>query len=163
MKSNTIIIGSFACVISLLFVSGCKKKDNTNESLYKEAKDAGLTFYKDKDTIYSPAGGSPHGNFKLKMNSIAKSKVNSSGVLPPGETFPNSALIVKEVYKNGALEMYAVIKKQSSSEFVASGWMWAEYAPDGKVLTDVAKKGEGCVSCHSGGTNRDLVRSFDLH
>jgi hypothetical protein len=149
-------------ILILVIFSTCKKK-KTNTDLFEESKGSGLSFYKGKDTIYSPAGDSPHGKFKLKFNSIAQSKLDASGKLPAGATFDNGALIVKEVYENSTLTLYAVMKKDAKSKFSANGWLWAEYAPDGSVKYDVSKQGEACTSCHSATTNRDHTRSFDLH
>ena len=149
-------------ILFFIVISSCKKEKHTNEDLYEESKASGLTFYKNKDSILSPAGGSPHGTFKLKFNSAATVAFDSNGKLPAGGTFPNGSLIVKEVYSGGQIILYAVMKK-SDSEFAANGWLWAEYKPDGGTEYSVSKKGGACTSCHSGSTNRDLVRTFDLH
>lgn len=150
-------------IVSLAFSDVSCKKKKTNTSLYDESKGAELSFYKGKDTIYSAAGGSPHGNFKLKFNATAFSKLDASGKLPSGTSFDNGSLIVKEVYTGNTLTLYAVMKKDSKSKFSSKDWVWAEFEPDGKVYYNVSKKGEGCVSCHSTSTNRDYTRSFDLH
>jgi hypothetical protein len=150
-----------AIMVIVLF-STCKKK-KTNKNLYAEATASNLAFYKGMDTIYAPAGGSPHGNFKLKFNSAAQSQLDATGKLPASQSFNDGALIVKEVYSGSQLTLYAVMKKDSKSKFASNGWIWAEYEPGGKVRYDVSKKGDGCVSCHTTGDDRDLVRSFDLH
>lgn len=144
-----------------LAIPSCKKK-SLNEDLYEESKAPELTLYQGKDSILSPAGGSPHGPFKLKFNATAVSQFGSDGKLPTGGTFKEGALIVKEIYSSGQLSLYAVMKKEDS-KFSASGWLWAEYEPDGKTIYSVGKKGKDCVSCHSGSPDRDLTRSFDLH
>lgn len=152
----------------LLFISvaavhsSCKKK-KTNESLSDDARSPDLSLYKNKDTIYDPAGGSPHGRFKLKFNGTATSKFGGDGKMPANVAFDKGSTLVKEVYENGSIKLYAVMKKDPDSKFSAGGWLWGEYGPDGKTIYSVAKKGEACLSCHQGGTNRDLARSFDLH
>lgn len=161
MKKQTIIAGLIVMAFAVMDVS-CKKKQ-TNTDLYEESKSAGLSFYKGKDTLYSPAGGSPHGSFKLKFNAAAVSQLDATGKLPTGSSFGDGALIVKEVYSGNTLTLYAIMKKDSKSKFSSKGWVWAEIEPNGKVRYDVSKKGEGCVSCHSGGNPRDFTRSFDLH
>jgi len=150
-------------IVTVAFVDVSCKKKKTNTSLYEETKGSELSFYKGKDTIYAPASGSPHGNFKLKFNATASSKFDASGKLPIGSSFNNGSLIVKEVYSGNTLALYAVMKKDPKSKFSSKGWLWAEFEPDGKIRFDVSNKGEGCVSCHSSPTNRDYTRSFDLH
>ena len=55
------------------------------------------------------------------------------------------------------------MKKDPSSSVSGSGYQWAEFKTDGTTSYSTAKKGDACISCHSGSSNRDLVRSFDLH
>lgn len=153
---------TFCSTLAMLVVlSACKKK-KTNEDLYDESKASGLVLYQNKDSILSPAGSSPHGPFKLKFNSTAVSQFGNDGKLAAGATFPNGALIVKEVYSGNTLTLYAVMKK-SDSKFASNGWLWAEYEPDGKTKYSVGEKGKSCVPCHSTTPNRDLTKSFDLH
>jgi hypothetical protein len=161
LKKTTLAILTLVLFIALLNLS-CKKK-KTTDKLYKDATSSDLIFYKNKDTIYPPAGGSPHGSFKLKFNSTAMSKFDASGRLPQGATFDNGSVIVKEVYSGGSLSLYAVMKKDPDSKFSSNGWLWAEFGTDGKDIFSISKKGDGCVSCHKATPNRDLARSFDLH
>jgi len=161
IRSANVLIGLIIVTSAFMDVS-CKKK-KTNTDLYEESKASGLSYYKMKDTIYSPAGGSPHGSFKLKFNAAALSKLDASGKLPTGATFDDGALIVKEVYSGNSIILYAVMKKDSKSDYSAKGWVWAEFDPDGGVHYNVSKNGDGCVSCHSTPPSRDYTRSFDLH
>jgi hypothetical protein len=149
-----------AVLISITF--SCKKK-KTNQNLYEESTSARLTFYKNKDTLYGPKGGSPHGSFKIKINDIVKTKLNAEGKLPLGEKFDEGAVIVKEAYKNGKLDLYAIMKKDKSSKFAGEGWIWAEYGPDGSTIIDATRRGSVCTGCHSSASERDFVLTFDLH
>ncbi len=160
MKKNKILIIFVLAFLATVIIS-CKKK-KTNDALLEESKSVDLSFYKSKDTIYSPAGGSPHGNFKLKFNSQAVSKLDPSGKLPAGGSFDDGALIVKEIYSGTELTLYAVMKKDRKSKFSSKGWLWAEYEPSGKVVYNVSSQGKACTSCHSS-SDKDLTRSFDLH
>lgn len=148
--------------ITILLTSSCKKK-KLNEDLYEEAIASELVLYQNKDSILSPAGGSPHGPFKLKFNTTATSQFGSDGRLPIGATLKDGSLIVKEIYAGGKLSLYAIMKKNSDSKFSTNGWLWAEYEPDGKVKYSVGEKGKSCISCHSSTSNRDLTKSFSLH
>jgi len=160
MRIRIISITLFTALMIVFF--SCKKK-KLNESLYEEASvHHGLAFYMNKDSILSAAGSSPHGSFKLKFNSTATAQFGVDGKFPAGGTFQKGSLIVKEVYAGGALTQYAIMKKDDS-KFSASGWLWAEYGPDGKTVYSVGEKGKSCTGCHSGTPNRDLTISFDLH
>lgn len=159
MRSG-ILQGAFFFVALIVF-SACKK-EKLNEGLYEESKSADLVYYQNKDSILSAAGTSPHGMFKLKFNSLAVSQFGSDGKFPAGGTFQEGSLIVKEVYSGGALTQYAIMKKDDS-KFSAGGWLWAEYAPDGKAVYSAGEKGKSCTGCHSGNSNRDLTLSFGLH
>ncbi|MEY3237412.1 MAG: hypothetical protein RI883_1513 [Bacteroidota bacterium] len=149
--------------LTLTFASCQKNAPKLNEELYESSKATDLQFYKNKDTIYSGAGSSPHGSFKLKFNSIAVAALDAEGKLPTGASFPKDAVIVKEVYSGGELILYVVMKKDSKSKFQGEDWVWGEYKTDGTTAYSVADKGASCISCHSTGTNRDFVKSFDLH
>lgn len=150
----------------LLFVlSGCKKDDSPDVTLYNETIANGYTYYTGTTGITAAGGNSPHGFMKVKFNNIAQQSLDGSGKLAAGEVFPQGSIIVKEIYTdvNGSLELYAVMKKDASATDAGSGYLWAEYEPDGKVLFSVSRKGDGCISCHSQAPNRDLVRTFDIH
>lgn len=152
----------FATVLIFVLVPSCKKK-KLNDGLFEEATASNLEFYLGVDSVFSPAGGSPHGNFKLRFNSKATSVFDVDGKIPAGSTFPDGSLIVKEAFTGQGNMLYAVMKKDSKSKFSADGWLWAEYKPDGTVINNVKEKGASCTSCHSATPNRDHVRSFDLH
>jgi hypothetical protein len=154
------IFFAFAAVLIITSV-GCKKK-KMSQNLYDEATASDLLLYQNKDSILSAAGTSPHGAFKLKFNQKAVDQFGADGKFPAGGEFEKGSLIVKEVYKNGSLTQYAVMKKDDS-KFSGSGWLWAEYDTQGDVVFSIDKKGEGCIGCHSGNPNRDLTISFDLH
>lgn len=152
----------FTIGLFIIVFQSCKKT-KLNDSIFEEANGSGLSFYQGIDSVFSPAGGSPHGNFKLKFNSKAASVLDVDGRIPPGTTFPEGSLIVKEAFAGTSDMFYAVMKKDSKSKFAADGWLWGEYKTDGTVIYNVKEKGASCISCHSASPNRDRVRSFDLH
>ncbi|MDZ4663286.1 MAG: cytochrome P460 family protein [Bacteroidota bacterium] len=162
MNTKNITLTLFLLTTISLAIFSCKKK-KTNEAMYEEASSGSLSFYKGKDTLWDPKGGSPHGFFKLKFNQTALNALGADGKLPLGQTFPDGSLIVKEIYTNNALSLYAVMRKDPKSKFASNKWVWAEYEPNGKVVIGVNKEGKDCVSCHTGGNPRDLTLSFDLH
>ncbi len=135
---------------------------NTNESLFAELEAAGYQYYQNGNTL-APASASPHGSFRVRFNETAASSLDSDSELPEGTTFKEGAVIVKEVYKNNALSLYAIMKKAPSDPSAANGWLWAEYALDGTAVYAINQKGGSCTGCHSDTPNRDFVRTFDFH
>lgn len=155
----------FRFFLVLVFVSvniACTKK-KLNESLFQDSKSPDLKFYKNKDTIYDAKGGSPHGKFKLKFNSIAISALGADGKLPKGSEFSDGSVIVKEAYEGTSLTLYIIMKKDSKSKYAANKWVWGEYGPDGKIVYNLNKEGSACTGCHNTADARDFTRSFDLH
>lgn len=166
MKKHLLIIAVLA-LPALLFTS-CKKDEEEekqdNKDLYCEISKSGYVYYSGTQVITEGLGGA-HGFIKVRFNPTAASALDSTGKLPVGASFPNGSVIVKEIYgsASGGLNLYAVMKKSSGDKNAGSGWLWGEYKPGGDVAFSVAKQGNGCISCHSGGDNRDLTKVFDLH
>ena len=147
------------------YVSSCKKDDvdtEADDALYNEIKTGTYTYYQNGNLL-NGVSPSPHGSFRLRFNSIATAALDSTGELPTGSSFPTGSVIVKEINENGGLHLYAIMKKDPSNENAGSGWIWAELESDGSSHFSASKKGDGCISCHSGSPNRDLSRTFDLH
>jgi hypothetical protein len=134
----------------------------TDTSLFEEINEAGFEYYQGGATLL-PASASPHGNFKLRFNEEALASLDATGELPDGGVFMNGSVIVKEVYLNNVLTIYAVMKKAPSDVNAANGWLWSEYLPDGGVPYGIAQRGNSCTSCHDDLPNRDFVRTFDFH
>lgn len=136
----------------------------TDMMLFNEARATDLVYYVNTPGITAPASESPHGSFRVRFNSIAAAALDTiTGELPEGGTFPEGSLIVKDVYEGGSLSLYAVMKKAAHDPLAGANWLWAEIHTDGAVAFSASKKGDGCISCHSSGQQRDLVRVFDLH
>lgn len=153
---------------SLLSISACKKDDeeekSANKNLYCSLNTGPTVYYSGTQVITEGLGGA-HGFIKVRFNSIAAAALDSTGKLPVGSSFPPGSVIVKEIFSSlsGGLNLYAVMKKDPSDKYAGSGWIWGEYKPGGDVVFSVAKKGNGCISCHSNPDNRDLTKVFDLH
>lgn len=159
----------------ILSVFSCKK-DNEEEMedekegvvinddyLFNKASSEGFFYYQGQDVLLSPAGNSPHGAFKLSFNSIAQSVLGSDGKLPENTEFPDSSIILKEVYSGNELSILVPMMKLKGHEKSGSNWLWGEYKPNGDVVYSIENKGGSCISCHSIDPHRDLTRSFDLH
>ncbi|MBA2612459.1 MAG: hypothetical protein H0U95_10835 [Bacteroidetes bacterium] len=153
----------FFITLSVLF--SCTKKvakDPTlaysDLALLDSINNAGSNYYKNNPNILAPAGGSPHGNFKLRFNKIGLNALTNSGKLPVGGTMPDGSLIVKDVYDGNAnITLHAFMYKKSGS------WLWGEIKPNKEVLYSVTKNPSTCTGCHSQPGNIDLVVSFNLH
>lgn len=162
MRKIIVVVSAMACIV----LSGCKHEVDggfADRLLYEAAIDTGSVYYINTPTITQPAGNSPHGTFRVRFNATAAAALDSTGKLPSGGSFPVGSVVVKDVYLNGVLDLYAVMKKMPSDPVAGAGWLWNEVRPDGTVVFSAGRMGDGCIGCHSGGTNRDLVRVFDLY
>lgn len=157
-------IFSVFLISSIIAMHACRKDklDVIDKPLYDEISESGYIYFQNGNLLKG-VSPSPHGAFKLRFNSIALAALDSTGRLPKGNKFPIGSILVKEVYENGALSLYVVMKKDPSSEHDGNEWLWAEYKTDGSIDYSIKKQGQGCIGCHSGGTSRDLTRTFDLH
>ena len=150
-------------------VQSCKKDNagtSTDTDLFNEASTAsGYTYYVGSPVITAGFGNSPHGFERVRFNSIAQAVLDSTGKLPSGASFPTGSIIVKEIYSSatGSINLLAIMKKDPGNSSSGNGYLWAEIKPDASVSFSTSKKGDGCISCHSGSANRDLARTFDLH
>ncbi|MEO8147519.1 MAG: cytochrome P460 family protein [Bacteroidia bacterium] len=168
MKRNSLSILFFAFTLFVFFQS-CKKDnaegDAADKDLFSETSKSGYTYYQNLTTIFPASGNSPHGFVRVRFNSIAQAVLDSTGKLPVGASFPAGSVIVKEIFTSasGTINQYSIMKKDPGSPVAGSGWIWGEYKTDGSPTFSAGKNGSGCISCHSGSANRDLVRWFDLH
>lgn len=168
---------TFLIIISFVFIGQACKKEvfdqsipdtgvmvqiTDDELLELSVTNEGFVFFDGGKTI-AGVEPSPHGSFRLKFNEVAASVLSSDGTFPEGAVFPENSLIVKEILSGSDISLYAIMQKQPGDANAASGWVWGEYEPDGKVLFGVDTKGSSCVGCHSENPNRDLTRTFNLH
>ncbi|MFN0200216.1 MAG: cytochrome P460 family protein [Bacteroidia bacterium] len=152
---------------SMLY-SGCRRSvdddpTSADGALYAALKNQTFTYYKGEDKILQPKGSSPHGPFKLLFNAKAASVLDSLGKLPVGATFPDSSIVLKEVFDGNDKKQLVPMMRMRNDANSAEGWLWGQYTPEGKLVYSVSKKGAKCVSCHQATGNRDLTLSFGLH
>ncbi len=163
MRKTIITIGLI--LASIIIIQSCKKdkaNSDADNALYGEITAGGFTYYQ-SGNLLSGVSPSPHGSFKLRFNSTAFAALDSTGELPTGSSFPTGSIIVKEIFSGSNINLYAVMKKDPSNGNAGRSWVWAEFNTNGSAAFSASKKGDGCISCHSGSTNRDLTRTFDLH
>jgi len=143
------------------------KKTADDESLYKWiSSEKEYYYYKHSPDILptSEETERAHDNFmRVKFNNKAASVLNSDGHLPKGIMFPDSSVIIKEIYseKTGKAEILAVMVKLKGAANTNKDWLWAEYSPTGEVEYSVSKNGKVCVSCHK--SAYDNVRIFEIY
>jgi len=159
-RSN--LFNPFLFIFILFFLFSCRNDKSypgafNDAGLFALTTDTAGTTYYQNGNILSAAGNSPHGSFKLRFNAKATSVLNGQLELSPSGIFPDSSLLVKEVFSGTTLQLYAVMFKHKGE------WAWAEYGVTGNVIYSLANQGGACISCHSQSPNRDLVRTFDLH
>ncbi len=165
MKKKSLLF-SATIVSMVLLLPECKKTTDQDKQLFDLAKTtAGYTYYKGDNTIQPSSPQSAHNAyFRVRFNDIAQAALTDNGKLPAGSSFPEGSVVVKELYDSptGDLKLLAIMQKASGNSASGVNWLWAEYKPDGKLGYSTAKKGEGCISCHSSAGNRDYVRLFEL-
>ncbi len=160
-----LLAGMLSVIVILQSCTSDKAFSPDDASLFAEVYKSGYTYYQNDLSILPAGGDSPHGFVRIKFNEIAQASLDSTGKLPLGASFPEGAVIVKEIYADPAepLIYYVIMKKDPAAEYAADGWLWGEYEENGTVSGAVSNKGSGCTGCHSESPNRDFVRTFDLH
>jgi len=162
-------------VIAALLIAGCNGDETpvdvpsvsttTESDLYVMGKDpAGFVFYKNSTDTIVKAGGSGHPDPKLRTryNAVAARSLDSDGRVKAGTVFPDSSLIVKELFTNDVLTTYVfMLKRTGDNNADANGWVWAETHASGSTLYAASNKGFGCINCHSIGI--DYTRMNDAH
>jgi len=142
-------------VISVGFINSCKKEDqDTDTALFELAKKSdGFVWYRKSDIALNKSAGSGHTQpfLRTRYNAIATTKLDATGKIISGATFPEGALIVKELMANSTtIERYAILLKKTASKNADSkGWVWGYMNADGKVIESVTKKGSACINCHT--------------
>lgn len=168
---------SIILFLSVILFIGCKEEESpaaspapaqtttTEAQLYILGKSAaGFTFYKNSaDTILKGGNsGHPDGKLRTRYNSIAAQSLDATGKVKSGTVFPDSSLIVKELFTGSTLTTYVFLfKKKNDANADANGWVWAETSPSGTALYPASNKGAGCTGCH--GTGIDFTRMNDAH
>ena len=163
-------------LLTIILFSGCAKEDSptaaprtasttTESDLYLLGKNtAGFTFYKFSSDTITKGGNSAHPDPKLRTryNAVASKYLDANGKVKAGTVFPDSSLIVKELYTNSVLTTYVFLfKKKGDTNADANGWVWVETGPTGATTFPASNKGAMCIGCHS--TGIDFTRMNDTH
>ena len=111
------------------------------------------------------AGGSTTAHeprVRVRYNRWASTQLTAAGRVKAGAVFPDSSLIVKELYTGSSLTTIAYMFKLARADNASpSGWIWAETDGTGITKISASAKGAGCVGCHAPGI--DQTRMNDTH
>jgi hypothetical protein len=151
--------------VILCTLSSCKKDDELtgfDRQLFDMANiTTGFVWFKNSDILLNRSSESGHGNpyLRTRYNIIASSKLDINGKIIPGSVFPDSSLIVKELFnEKREVVRYAILfKKTGDVNADAKGWVWGYYDLDETVAQSVTRKGVGCNDCHSQPNNIDYM------
>ncbi len=142
------------------------KRTIEDDALYKWiSSETEYTYFKNDPAIRptSEETERAHDNFmRIRFNKTAASVLDVNGRMTKGRTFPDSSIIVKEIYsdKDKNYELISVMVKLKGDSNSGADWLWAEYTPSGEVEYSVTKNGKACLPCHKKGD--DNVRIFGI-
>lgn len=164
---------SSSTLLLALLVTGCGESSSpgeemplevTDQQLYdlQQAPTAWVTYRNRLDTL-SRAGNSAHPDrIFVRYNPQAATQMDSAGRVRSGAEFPDSSLIVKDVFTGSTRTIIAyMFKLRSATNAGPDGWVWAETRDDGTPFISSATKGAGCAPCHAVGI--DYTRMNDAH
>lgn len=169
-KNKMIFILAFtlfaAAVTGYIFILSPPKNTGDEELFKWITSETEFYYYRHSPEILptSEETERAHDNFmRIRFNRKAADVLNGDGHLPKGVSFPDSSIIVKEIYseKNGPVNLLAVMVKLKGAPNSAKDWLWAEFTPAGEVEYSLSKNGKVCVSCHK--SNYDNVRVFEIY
>lgn len=161
-KLKTIFV-LFTLLLGVWTINSCKKEEkDLDDELFEMAKEtSGFVWYKNSSALLSKSSGSghPQTSLRTRYNAIAATKLDANGKITAGASFPEGALIVKELYENStSLTRYAILLKKSDSPFAdARGWVWGYIDANGKVAEPASNKGKACISCHTQADHIDYM------
>jgi len=163
----------FVLVTVFHFSSGCKDEGQPVTSEPVTVTDAelfamqlspeGWTFFGNAPDTLTGGGNTAHEpRLRVRYNARAGTQVNGAGRVITGAVFPDSSLIVKDLYTGSVRTTIAyMFKLPVASNAGAGGWVWAETDGTGTPKIPASRQGTGCVGCHSPGL--DFTRMNDAH
>jgi hypothetical protein len=130
----------------------------TKEALFKYLASGKYKTYKNQEKELHPSLG-PHQKLglpvKVFINDIAAESLKKGN-----EEHPLGSVIVKEMYnKDNSPAGWAVMAKTHDKSDGGNGWFWYEVtdSSDADKIAAIGNGVEGCVSCHTIGT--DMIRT----
>src|SRR5688572_9428178 len=141
IKSLSVI--SFCCLLVLIINScGNKPAIGLDKKLLEMAQSSmGFTWFNHSNAYLQKSEGSTHPKpwLRTRFNVIASTMLDQDGRVIKGSVFPESSLIVKEMYNDDKLSgLYSILYKNKGNEFAdRNGWVWATINMDGTVRESV--------------------------
>lgn len=169
MGKELLIVTSLAIFLS----SGCKDGGQpvTSEPItvsdaqlfaMQQAPVGWMFFGNTPDTLTGGSTTAHEPRIRVRYNARAATQLNGSGRVIAGAVFPDSSLIVKDLYTGSVRTTVAYMFKLSGASNAASGgWVWAETNDAGTPKISASQRGAGCVGCHMAGI--DFTRMNDAH
>lgn len=136
----------------------------TDAELFRlQSAPAGWVYYKMRDDTLARGGNSAHPDrVRTRYNARAAAQLDATGKVRAGAVFPDSSLIVKDVFDASARIVIAYMYKLSGAANAGpGGWIWSETLPDGTPFIPAAERGARCAGCHQPGI--DYTRMNDVH
>jgi hypothetical protein len=128
----------------------------------QSAPDGWTYFGLSSDTLAGGSTSAHEPRVRVRYDRWASTQLTAAGRVKAGAVFPDSSLIVKELYTGGALTTIAYMFKLARADNASpSGWIWAETDGNGVTKISASRKGTGCVGCHA--TGIDFTRMNDTH
>lgn len=114
------------------------------------------------DTLTGGSTTAHEPRIRVRYNRHAAAMLTSAGRVASGAVFPESSLIVKDLYTGATRTTVAyMFKLSAAANASASGWVWAETDGNGTTKISADTRGAGCVGCHAPGI--DFTRMNDAH
>ena len=123
----------------------------------------GWVYYRYSSDTLNKAPGSAHDEPRLRTryNAKAATQLDPNGKVKLNPNFPDSSLIVKELFTGSTITTVAIMFKLRSAPNAGKGWIWSELDVAGNVKISASSEGAGCISCHGAGL--DYTRMNDAH
>jgi hypothetical protein len=122
----------------------------------------GWTYYKNSQTPIVRESNPHPGSALVRYNPKAATQLDATGKVRASASFPDSSVIVKELYSGSTLRAFTVmLKLRGSASAGFDGWVWGEYLAGGGVQYSTSGRGAACSACHSVGI--DYTRMNDSH
>jgi len=160
-------------VVAVLLFWGCGDSSSPSANPPSEVTDAQLyelqraptewkTYRFRNDTLVRGGNSAHPDRLFVRYNPTAATQLDSAGKIRGDAVFPDSSLIVKDVFTGSTRTVIAyMLKLRNAPNAGPDGWVWAETRDDGTPFISASTKGAGCAPCHSVGI--DYTRMNDAH
>ena len=167
MQSHTLLLGlGFLLVILACDDAGVENRPAiiTDAQLLSLTQASGKwVYYRNSTDTLLKAPNSAHDEPRLRTryNAQASTQLDPNGKVKLNPDFPDSSLIVKELFTGRDITTLAIMFKLRGAPNAGNGWIWSELDVKGNVKISASSKGSGCIACHSAGL--DHTRMNDTH